>query len=446
MTPKAPNIGLNNVYLSSRRKPHILRPGNIYHFAVKNIQIEFLVGRFRYSILRDSEGRHYISAAPVEASKGNPGIRGLWLSPGRNEFEELIIIKRGDAFEVKLSEEKPALAPPSQPVEPPVVIRPIIMVRDPLEERQPTLRETMLDSQIAIEMAHVAVEDINVINYLEISNAERLQDGDILPGHAFVLGMPETYGRELLAINLGKTSAIYEVMQKAREIAAAHSGSQKSLAIKIANMVDENYSSLQGHGKKGMLLTLGFFQEEGGCCRHRAAELQLALQEAGIRSRYVRGRLFRGWHAWVEVDVKGDGSFSQVVDPNKGIRGMRRKLDRGEEQIMRKVLIWRGVPAENLEFSKVIDERNEGEEWYFVEREKFNVVWRRREAPKPVQIDREELHKLFGQGADVVRKNGIFLLRQRAEKAAGPDVVYVTVVDRAAYDLYLAWAKTNTPD
>jgi hypothetical protein len=423
-----------------------LKPGNVYHFAVKNNLIEFKVGDMSYSIFKHRSGWHVVYRIPAGASAELTPVEGKRLWPGRNEINGLIIIKNGDAFELRLKPEEGDLAPPSRPVEPPVVARPIIEVRDIPEERQPSLRETMRDSQISIEMAHVAVEDINVINYLEISNAERLQDGDILPGHAFVLGMPETYGRELLAINLGKTSAIYEVMQKAREIAAAHSGSQKSLAIKIANMVDENYSSLQGHGKKGMLLTLGFFQEEGGCCRHRAAELQLALQEAGIRSRYVRGRLFRGWHAWVEVDVKGDGSFSQVVDPNKGIRGMRRKLDRGEEQIMRKVLIWRGVPAENLEFSKVIDERNEGEEWYFVEREKFNVVWRRREAPKPVQIDREELHKLFGQGADVVRKNGIFLLRQRAEKAAGPDVVYVTVVDRAAYDLYLAWAKTNTPD
>ncbi|MEA3493367.1 MAG: hypothetical protein U9R38_03150 [Candidatus Margulisiibacteriota bacterium] len=119
------------------------------------------------------------------------------------------------------------------------------------------------------------------------------------------------------------------------------------MALKIADMLDENYSNLQGHGKKGMLLSLGFFQEEGGCCRHRAADMLY------------------------------------VVDPNKGIRGERRELDRGEDKTMRGVLISRGIPAENLEFYKVIDERNGGEEWYFVERDKFNVVWRRREASKP---------------------------------------------------------------
>jgi Transglutaminase-like superfamily len=421
MRPKAPNIGLNNIYLSHGRKPPVLSPRNIYHFGVKNNQIEFLVAEFKYSIFKDSQGRHNIYATLVEDSGRCPAMRSARLSPGRNEFDGIIIIKRGDAFEVKLGEQKSASAP-------------LI---------QPSLQETMRDSKISIEMARVAAEDINVINYLELPSAERLQDGDILPGHKFVLGKTETYGRELLTINLGRTSAIYEVMQKAREIAGKHSGGKKSLALKIADMVDKNYSDLQGHGKKGFLLSLGFFQEEGGCCRHRAAELQLALQEAGIRSRYVRGRVFRGWHAWVEVDVKGDGSFSQVIDPNMGVRGEIRKLDRGEEKTMRKVLISRGVPAENLEFYKVIDESHGREEWYFVDRENFNVVWRRREYPKPVQIGKEELLNSFSKGADVVRKNGVFLLRKRAGKATGPNVVYVTVVDRAAYDLYLAWDATK---
>lgn len=439
MSPKAPNIGLRNVYISPGQKPRVLRPGYTYHFGVfDKQQIVFRANGREYNIFKDSRGPYIVWSSKIGTPVGLGRIRPASLDEGRNVIEGIEIKKSGTAFVARLVKKEVEQLPSSQPIESPEAVRASIEPKG-----RSSLRETMRDSQIAIEMARVAAEDINVINYLELSNAERLQDGDILPGHLFILGKTETYGRELLMINLSKTSAIYEVMQRARDIAAEHSGERKGLALKIADMVDENYSNLQGHGKEGVMLTLGFFQEKGGCCRHRAAELQLALQEAGVRSRYVRGRVLGGWHAWVEVDVKGDGAFSYAIDPNKGIRGIRRKLDHWEDKTMRKTLISWGIPAGNLEFYKVIDERNDNEQWYFVDRKKFNVVWRRREAPKPVQIERGELHELFGQGADVVRKNGVFLLRKRAGKATGPNVVYVTVVDRAAYDLYLAWAATK---
>jgi hypothetical protein len=262
------------------------------------------------------------------------------------------------------------------PAEPPVPARPIINVN-----------KAVRGPRISIEMARVAAQDINDTNYFEQANAEELRDGDILPGHAFVLGRPETYGRELLGINLGRTSAIHEVMRKAREIAAVHSGDQKGLAIKIAEMVDANYSDLQGHGKKGMLLTLGFFQEEGGCCRHRAAELHLALKEAGIHNRYIRSMVFGGWHAWVEIDVDGSGLYSYVIDPNKKIRGKKEKLNPSEDKFTREKMAAMGVPPEKLDLYKIIDERNNKREWYIVDPERFNVVWRRREAPNPVHIE-----------------------------------------------------------
>jgi len=436
MTPRAPNIGLNHVFLTPEGRPRTLSPGNTYHFAVKDNEIRFKAGEIFFSIFKNQRGRHILALSFPEGSPELGEMKMEKLEPGRNEYAGLVIIKREDSFEVRLRVEAavPAAAVPA--IEPPEAVKANIGVWD-----RPTLRETMRDSQIAIEMARVVAEDITVINYLEIASAEKLQDGDILPGHEFVLGKGETYGRELLAINLGKTSAIHEVMRRAREIGSKHSGDSLSLALKVADMVDENYSDLQGRGEKGMLLTLGFFQEKGGCCRHRAAELQLALQEAGMRSRYVRGRLLLGWHAWVEVDVKGDGSFSYVIDPNMGIRGEENKFTKIDRQAIREVLLAKGLAPDRFRLFNVKDERRGKEEWYFVEREKFNVVWRRREPPKPVEIPQEELLRSFENGADVVRKNGVFLLRKRASAEGSPRAVFVTVVDRSAYELYLSWKE-----
>ncbi|MEA3493368.1 MAG: hypothetical protein U9R38_03155 [Candidatus Margulisiibacteriota bacterium] len=188
MSPRTPipNLGLNNIYLSPRRKPYVLNPGNTYHFAAKSNQVEFLAGGYKYSIFKDCQGRHSIHVVPVEFSGRYPMMRGARISSGSNELYGIIIIKNNDAFEVRLKAEEASSASPSRPVEPP-----------PPEVVRAGIRETMRDSQISIEMARVAAEDINIINYFELPNAERLQDGDILPGHEFVLGKTETYGREL---------------------------------------------------------------------------------------------------------------------------------------------------------------------------------------------------------------------------------------------------------
>ena len=69
-------------------------------------------------------------------------------------------------------------------------------------------------------------------------------------------------------------------------------------------------------------MTIGAFQLSGGVCRHRSALLQLALQEAGVPSRYMRGTIVGGgMHAWVEVAAGSDGKFSYVIDPNMKNRG-----------------------------------------------------------------------------------------------------------------------------
>jgi predicted phosphodiesterase len=174
-------------------------------------------------------------------------------------------------------------------------------------------------------------DNVNAQNYGELENIEVLQNGDILPGHDFVLGDPETYGRELLVVNTGPDSPIRPVLDQAKIMGDAmkQSGcSTLEIAEAIARMVNEEFAKGQGHniGNAGEAMTIGVFMEGGGCCRHRAALLQLALQEAGIKSHYVRGEASigggeSGMHAWVEIDAKGDSSFSYVIDPNLHVSG-----------------------------------------------------------------------------------------------------------------------------
>ena len=156
-------------------------------------------------------------------------------------------------------------------------------------------------------------------HYQEIKGVDKFKHGDILPGHNFVLGWPETYvetdTRELLQINTSPSSDAYKFIVKARELRNNYSG--RELVNRIIDYFNQQYSPYQGNGEGGAAMTWGVFAEEGGCCRHRASLLHYMFQEAGVRSRYVRGRVVGGgYHAWVDVSLSGGPIFSNVVDPN----------------------------------------------------------------------------------------------------------------------------------
>jgi hypothetical protein len=290
------------------------------------------------------------------------------MEEGITKYMDLVITRYGDDITVRLKDPKPKALPPKP---------------KPKEE----IQQTVKDPRISIEMARVLAEEVTPQNYEESINVNELRDGDILPGHNFVLGNNETYDRELLGINLHPSSAIYQVLAKAEELGKNHQGDRQSLADKVADMVDEHYSSWQGDGANGALLTLGRFQENGGCCRHRAAELQVALQKAGIRSRYVRGLTFISWHAWVEVDAKGDGSYSYVIDPNTGTRGEKQKPESKEEkeakEWLESKLREKGIYHEDMLFFYVVDHKRSKDysPSYIMRENKFNVVWRRKTTP-----------------------------------------------------------------
>ncbi|NQU17292.1 MAG: hypothetical protein HQ564_04415, partial [Candidatus Saganbacteria bacterium] len=166
---------------------------------------------------------------------------------------------------------------------------------------------------------------VDQANYREVQNAGQFKHGDILPGSAFVLGDARTYNRELLSVNTGKSSSLYKLRQAARRLAQSHQGTKKELVDKIADLVEQAYPSQKDNHKAAEAMTIGHFIVNGGCCRHRSAALQMALQSANsglrqagslmrINSQYTRGRLGgAGNHAWVEVKLSR-GNY--VVDPN----------------------------------------------------------------------------------------------------------------------------------
>ena len=70
---------------------------------------------------------------------------------------------------------------------------------------------------------------------------------------------------------------------------------------------EENY--------KGEKYSLGnFLQARSGCGRHKAAALQLAYQELGFNSRFLRGQVDGRRMAWVEVEFDGEW---YIADPER---------------------------------------------------------------------------------------------------------------------------------
>lgn len=205
---------------------------------------------------------------------------------------------------------------------------------------------------------------IDKSNYVELSNIDRLQQGDILPGSDFKLGEPDTYYRELLTVNFNPDSSAYELLQQAKVIGEAGRQAGKApvdIALEVANLFWKNYSpEMAGEAfQSGVAQTIGNFYKNGGVCRHKAALLQMALQEAGVNSRYVRGILAGGGpHAWVEVDASGNNSFKYLIDLENHVSGSKGNL--------------RFTEQGNLVF---LVEENPSHA-YLVDIQKINVVWR----------------------------------------------------------------------
>ncbi|MCK4670478.1 MAG: hypothetical protein KAT43_04700 [Nanoarchaeota archaeon] len=155
--------------------------------------------------------------------------------------------------------------------------------------------------------------------YNELTNVEYIVENDISPGEHFILGVPETYSRFIGLFKKYRDPMMREFLGACKCIAVMKSDGL-STAVEIMRFMHLSYSEGQAiPTPAGVTMTLGRAFEKGGNCSTRAPTLQLGLQEAGIRSRYCRGRVRGGQnrHAWVEADVFEDGSYALIMDPNK---------------------------------------------------------------------------------------------------------------------------------
>ena len=194
-----------------------------------------------------------------------------------------------------------------------------LLVKKPDKPNPPPPDQPITIRDVAPEIGITGLP-IDREHYDEIRDVVILKHGDILPGHNFILGKPESYingERELLTINTNPTSKLVPILEQARQMAEARQGNLVDLAYAIADMVHRSYSRSQGKIVGAVQQTLGGPIAFGGNCRKRSATLQMAYQVAGVPSRRDRGFFMlqeNGWHAWVLVAPKSPLAF--IVDLN----------------------------------------------------------------------------------------------------------------------------------
>lgn len=162
--------------------------------------------------------------------------------------------------------------------------------------------------------------------YDELTNVHYLAQNDYLPGHRFVLGDESTYNREKLCVDKvgggsnGDSSdrSLINFFVDSRIIGIEKEGDEFRQCLQIFfSLVDQFAPGPVVEGGEFVTINLQNFFDQGGVCRHKCAVLQVALQEAGIPSRYLRGKLFfGGYHAWIEADILHDGSYMLILDPH----------------------------------------------------------------------------------------------------------------------------------
>jgi len=213
--------------------------------------------------------------------------------------------------------------------------------------------------------------DVNARNYDETKSVLFLKQGDILPGFDSELGYQDiSTSRELLTVNKGPSSYLFQFLEKAKGIAIRLNGEgQETIAKEIFKRFNRWYSDKLSEPSSETAKeekTLGGFAEKGGVCRHRAAALQLALQEAGVKSRLVRGRFEEGRHAWVEVDINNNGKFDLVLDPMNKVSGVKTNVETFEPYRDKRMEI-------NNAFELVTGRKI----WiYYSNSNEFNSIWR----------------------------------------------------------------------
>lgn len=223
-------------------------------------------------------------------------------------------------------------------------------------------------------------EDVNLDNYEVVENAEYLIHGDILPSRLGRLEDVATHDYRELLVAYKHDAGLMEMLLQARKIGIVSGAGQQAreVAVAVEGLLKRLYSSKRD--KKlfaGQMKTLGYYAKNGGSCRHKAATLQLMLQEAGLRSRYTRGMLMGGGqHAWVEL-CSGEQEFDILIDPH---------LDNiGRITSRHSMGYWGGAPIISLTLDNAQESAEQRNTGYIREEELFNIIWRPRIGPSMAQ-------------------------------------------------------------
>ena len=193
------------------------------------------------------------------------------------------------------------------------------------ERRQAAQGLLLLNARLEAALFPQSPEKTNE-TYTELHNVTYFAQNDYLPGHRFVLGEQSTYNREKLLVDktqdaLAGTKSkdrLLDFLVDSRLVGAAHAQDLFTAALKVFFSLTDRFPSIPFVvDNDSRTLVLHDFFDQGGVCRHKCAALQVALQEAGVPSRYLRGKLFLGgYHAWIEVDILRDGSYLLILDPH----------------------------------------------------------------------------------------------------------------------------------
>lgn len=217
---------------------------------------------------------------------------------GENEFLQYLLSKHGikrdgDTTHFKITE---AMQMASNP-----------------DEAKCFVLEEAIKLHAAIELlVNPAKEEKNPETYDELRGVGFLCEGDYLPGRNFVLGKPETYIREKIVLHKA-SDGILPLLAAAKALGLSQN--PEAFINDIFAMLKAKFPG-EGSFVPGKTMSLGQFVDTGGVCRHKAGVLQVCLQEAGIKSVYIQGRVAGGGlHAWVEVDDTRDRTYSLVLDP-----------------------------------------------------------------------------------------------------------------------------------
>lgn len=162
--------------------------------------------------------------------------------------------------------------------------------------------------------------------YEELHDVDYLQCGDYLPGHGFVLGDERTYEREKLVVDKSSPSML-DLLAEARHLHGRiiPSNEARVRAEAVYLLVLKRMPKAFPAVEAGVTVHLSGFLSEGGGCRHQAAMLACALQEANVVCRYRRGKVAGRYHALVEVSCS-PGVFDLILDPSHGLIVAKKEL------------------------------------------------------------------------------------------------------------------------